>query len=355
MKSCCICGRGSNEVSLLVELSSSTKCLCNECLINYTQALNTATGNASKLHFNTPMDLVKHLNQYVMGQDESLKVISTVLYNHIAIPQAGNKKSNVLMLGPTGVGKSLLIEKSAEILQVPYYIADATALTEVGYAGADVESILAYLIKRANYNIEKAQKGIVYIDEFDKIAKIASSGQVTNRDISGEGVQQSLLKMMDGAEIMVNMKNYGGSDTVRINTKSILFICGGAFSEIDYDSVDHNAIVKYGFIPEIVGRLPILIKLQALSYTDYYKILTESTVSPLKKWIDIFAALNLKLSFDDSIVKLFAEKAVNQNEGARSLNYIIDNLMLQIEFATVGLGISEVVVNNELCEKYHWV
>ncbi len=355
MKSCCICGKDSNEVSLLIELSSPAKCICNECLINYNQALNAVTGNAPKPHFNTPMELAKHLNQCVVGQDESLKVLSTVLFNHIAIPQAENKKSNVLMLGPTGVGKSLLIEKSAEILQVPYYIADATALTEVGYAGADVESILAYLIKRANYNIEKAQKGIVYIDEFDKLAKIASSGQVTNRDISGEGVQQSLLKMMDGAEVMVNMQNYGGSDTVKINTKSILFICGGAFSEIDYGSVDHNAIVKYGFIPEIVGRLPILVKLKALTYNDYYKILTESSVSPLRRWIDIFSALKIKLSFDDAIVKTFAERAVKQNEGARSLSYIIDNLMLQIEFATIGLGVSEVIINEELCEKYNWV
>ena len=352
MKNCCSCGRKNDEVSLMIELPFSSKCLCNECLTNYTQVLNIITGNAPKPQFKTPMELERYLSQYVIGQDESLKLISTILYNHVALTLLDNKESNVLIIGPTGVGKSLLIEKSAEILQVPYYIADATALTEAGYAGADVESILAYLIKKANYNLEKAQKGIVYIDEFDKLAKITSSGQMTNRDISGEGVQQSLLKMMDGAEVMVNMKNYGGSDTVKINTKSILFICGGAFSDINYDLVEHNEIIKYGFIPEIIGRLPILIKLRALAYTDFYRILKESTSSPLKKWFSVFGALKIKLVFDDEIIKLFAEKAVRQNEGARGLNYIIDNFMLQVEFVALSSGLKEVVVSCELYEKY---
>ena len=372
---CSFCGRTEEEVQFLI--TGLNGCICDSCV---TQAYEitqealkarkgTETTKLNLAELPKPMEIKAFLDQYVIGQDAAKRFLSVSVYNHykrLLQKDAGDdveiEKSNIIMVGSTGTGKTLLARTIAKLLHVPFTIVDATVLTEAGYVGEDIESILTRLLQVADYNGAEAERGIVFIDEIDKIARKGDNPSIT-RDVSGEGVQQGLLKLLEGS--IVNVPPQGGrkhpdQKMIPVNTKDILFICGGAFDGIEkkiaqrlnthvvgYNAVRNTAAVDrgnlmqyiapqdlkaFGLIPEIIGRLPVLTYLQPLDRSALRAILTEPKNSIVKQYIKLFAMDGVELSFDEDVLEYIVDKAIEFKLGARGLRSIVETIMMDAMF-----------------------
>ena len=373
---CSFCGRTPEEVQSII--AGPNVYICDVCVSNSVDIIrnNIAafTTKRGRSHMGlTPPEIKRALDDYVIGQEHAKRTLAVAVYNHYKridsreylhnFDDVEIEKSNILIIGPTGTGKTLLAQTLARILEVPFAIADATTLTEAGYVGDDVETILAHLLQNAEYNVEKAERGIVYIDEIDKIARKSDSVSIT-RDVSGEGVQQALLKILEGTISGVPPKGgrkHPEQSLININTKNILFICGGAFDDLDkiigrrvnqnpmgfgarvksrkestsdeyLASVEPEDLLKFGLIPEFVGRLPVVATLHALSDDALLKILREPKNAIIKQYQKLFRMEGVELTFDEAALKAVVQSALQRGMGARALRSIIEDVMLDIMY-----------------------
>jgi len=385
---CSFCGKSQDEVKKLI--AGPTVFICDECieLCNEIMVEEWAQAKSEDVqHLLKPKDIYSHLENYIVGQNRCKRILSVAVHNHFKRIEANTnmdevelQKSNVLLIGPTGSGKTLMAQTLAKILDVPFTIVDATTLTEAGYVGEDVENIILKLLQAADYDVEKAERGIIYIDEIDKISRKTENPSIT-RDVSGEGVQQALLKIIEGTTASVppqGGRKHPHQEFLQVNTSDILFVCGGAFVDLDsiirsrvgkktlgfsqepiskgkmeteaiLEKVQPEDLLKYGLIPEFVGRFSIVATLNELDTTALMKVLSEPKNALTKQFQKLFEFENVKLKFTENAIRAIAEKAIAHKTGARGLRSVLEEHMLDIMFELPSRDdIEEVVVNEEV-------